>query len=484
MAPFGDLGTTGSLEAVLKAWRQRDPSAPALTVPGATLSRDDLGRCVGDLARRIQDAGVRQGQVLAWIGLNSPELVAALLACETLGVVFMPLNWRLSDPELATQLRHAGAQALLASPDAEHRAQVLRAQLLPRNGLTRPDDLMLVYTSGTTGKPRGALHTRAAMLANARAAVQAQDIGSETRTLSVLPLFHVGGLCIQTLPTLLMGGCVNLPQRFEAEAWLQACEHWRPTTSVLVPAVMRALIEHPLWPRTDLSSLRFVNSGSSVIPLALIESFHARGVPVTQVYGSTETGPVSIVLRPEQARAHAGRAGWPALGVQVRLVRDDGTEVAAGDVGEILVRAPQLMRAYINEPPEAGFRDGWFATGDLGRMDASGCFEVVGRTKDMVITGGEKVYPAEIEALLEGFPGLAECAVVGLPDERWGEVPALALVPVAGGRVDLDALREFLAQRLARYKLPKRVVVLQALPKTALGKVQKTLLAQQLQPQG
>jgi fatty-acyl-CoA synthase len=249
---------------------------------------------------------------------------------------------------------------------------------------------------------------------------------------------------------------------------------------LLVPATMRALLEHPAWPKTDLSSLRFINSGSSVVPMALIDRFHDRGVPVAQVYGATETGPFSIATRPAQALQYPGLAGWPAPGVQVRLADPDGTVVDPGAVGEIQLRGPNVMRGYLGEPRGSGFVDGWFCTGDLARQRPDGAYEVVGRSKDMINSGGEKVFPAEIESLVEAFPGVAECAVVGLPDAQWGEVPALALVARPGQNVNLQGLQALFAARLARYKHPRRIVIRQDLPRTALGKVQKALLAQQL----
>jgi fatty-acyl-CoA synthase len=258
---------------------------------------------------------------------------------------------------------------------------------------------------------------------------------------------------------------VRLQPRFAAEAWFDDVERWRPTTSLLVPATMRALIEHPRWPAADLSSLAFVNSGSQIVPRAYIDAFHARGVPVAQVYGSTETGPVSLVLRPHEAMAHPGSVGRPASGVQVRLVD-----------GEVQVRAPNLARGYHRRPDDPAFADGWFRGGDLASVDADGWYAIVGRSKDVIISGGENVYPAEIENLLAQEPAVAEAAVLGMPDARWGEVPVLVVVPRAGAVVDEARLRRLFDARLARFKHPRRIVMADALPRTALGKVRKAEL--------
>jgi fatty-acyl-CoA synthase len=423
----------------------------------------------------LQQEGVGRGHIVAWLGHNSWDQIATLVACERLGAVLMPLNWRLAAPELAAQLAHAGAGHLMGTPELEALAgEVLRRHRpipTPAHGV-QAGDLLLVYTSGTTGAPKGAMHTVTGLQANALAAIAAQGLTAADRVLSVLPLFHVGGLCIQTLPALSVGARVSLQPRFEPGAWFDAVAQWRPTTTLLVPAVMKALIEHPRWAAADLSSLRFVNSGSQIVPRALIEAFHAHGVPVAQVYGSTETGPVSIVLKPEEALAHVGQVGRPALGVRCRVAAD----------GEILLRAPNLMRGYHRSSEPAFDAEGWFHTGDLAVVHPGGFIEVVGRSKELIISGGENIHPAEIEQLVATRPEVAECAVVGLPDERWGEVPVLALVLKPGASLDAAALQALFDEHLARFKHPRRVQVLPELPRTALGKVQRPALVARLGP--
>jgi fatty-acyl-CoA synthase len=428
-----------------------------------------------DAARARFDAeGVTPGAIVAWLAHNAWDMLAALAECERRGAVLLPLNWRLAVPELARLCVHAGAGHLLHGPELAPMAAALRAAVPfapgPAAGI-EPGDLLLVYTSGTTGEPKGALHTAAGMRANRAAAIEAQGFDPRTRVLAVLPLFHVGGLCIQTLPVLATGGALELHPRFDADAWFDAVERpergARPTTTLLVPAVMRALVDHPRWGGADLSSLAFVNSGSQIVPRALIEAFHARGVPVAQVYGSTESGPVSIVLRPAEALAHAGHAGWPARGVAARLAAD----------GEILLRAPQLMRGYHRSTVPSLDAEGWFRTGDLAVQHPDGCFEVVGRSRELIISGGENIYPAEIEQLVAERPEVADCAVVGVPDARWGEVPVLVVVARPGATLDRAALQALLETRLARFKHPRRIVEAAALPRTALGKVQRSVLA-------
>jgi fatty-acyl-CoA synthase len=263
----------------------------------------------------------------------------------------------------------------------------------------------------------------------------------------------------------------------------------RPTLSLLVPATMRAVFESPHWADTSLACLRGIMTGSSTVPVAYLETLHARGVPVGQVYGTTETGPVSIVLRLPDAMARVGASGWPHPQAQVKLIDAQGHGVGHGETGEVCIRAANLMRGYwraqrTEQEPEQGqsglgLQDGWFHSGDLGQRAEDGCITIVGRSKDMIISGGENIYPAEIENLLVTLSGVAECAVVGLPDVRWGEVPVAVLVranDAAGQALDAEVVLQHLQSRIARFKLPRRVVFMDSLPKSALGKVQKPAL--------
>ena len=446
--------------------------------------------------------GVQSGDRVAWLGFNHELQLVTLVACARLGAIFLPLNFRLAVPELQQVMQDAQPRLLVHDADHASAANALQLEALQRThhsaliDTAAPRDLpmpavhsdmalLLVYTSGTTGLPKGAVHTQAALLANARASQWAHAFVPGDKVLSTLPLFHVGGLCIQTLPALLAGCEVVLHPRFEPGAWLDEMSSSRPTLSLLVPATMRALFEHPRWMDTSLACLRGIMTGSSTVPLAYLETLHARGVPVGQVYGTTETGPVSIVLRLPEAIARVGSSGWPQPEAQVKLIDAQGQEVPAGETGEVCIRAANLMRGYWSAQGMAGLglQDGWFHSGDLGQRAPDGCISIVGRCKDMVISGGENIYPAEIENLLVTLPGVMECAVVGLPDARWGEVPVAALVRsanAAGQALDEQAVLGHLQTHIARFKLPRRVVFLDSLPKSALGKVQKPLLQTQL----
>jgi fatty-acyl-CoA synthase len=447
--------------------------------------------------------GVQPGDRVAWLGFNHELQLVTLVACARLGAVFLPLNFRLAVPELQQVMSDAQPRLLVHDSHHANTAQALQgadlrhthhdsliATASPR-GLPLPAvhselPLLLVYTSGTTGVPKGAVHTQAALLANARASAWAHDfsrVGAHSnspgdKVLSTLPMFHVGGLCIQTLPALLAGIEVVLHPRFDPSAWLDEMHTSRPTLSLLVPATMRAVFEHPRWADTSLACLRGIMTGSSTVPVVYLETLHARGVPVGQVYGTTETGPVSIVLRLPDAMSRVGASGWPHPEAQVKLIDLDGQEVGPGETGEVCLRAANLMRGYwcVDGEHNTGLQDGWFHSGDLGQRAEDGCITIVGRSKDMIISGGENIYPAEIENQLVTLPGVAEIAVVGVADARWGEVPVAVLVrspDAAGQALSAEAVLAHLQSRIARFKLPRRVVFMGSLPKSALGKVQK-----------
>ncbi|QOT75547.1 class I adenylate-forming enzyme family protein [Cupriavidus basilensis] len=500
---FAGTPEPGALLRTLHAHVSAAPLRPALHSLGHTIDYGKLWRRVERVCAHLAGTwGVQPGDRVGTLCLNHDLQLAILFACARLGAIFVPLNFRLAVPELGAIAAHAGIRVLFHdAPHAQAAAAVAAAlpepaarapidSLIDRPApldtpLPRPSQppgeapLLLVYTSGSTGHPKGALHTQAGLLANARASWWAHGMTRDDHVLSVLPLFHVGGLCIQTLPALLAGAQVTLHQRFAPDAWLDACAQAQPTLSLMVPATLRAVLEHPGWPGADLSSLRGVMAGSSPIPRTYIDAFHARGVALGQVYGATETGPVSVVLRLDQAKARPGYAGWPQPEVQVRLADAQGIAVADGEVGELWLAGANLMQGYWRQPEHPDFRDGWFRSGDLAHRNADGCIEVVGRSKDMIISGGENIYPAEIENALLGLPGVQDCAVVGLPDARWGEVPVAVVVPADGADRDAlapEALRETLALSIARFKLPQRVVLVDSLPRSALGKVLKPQL--------
>jgi fatty-acyl-CoA synthase len=465
------------------------PGATAVHFEGAHLAYGELARDCERLAAQLWHRwGVREGDRLAWLGSNHPAQLMLLFALARIGAILLPLNFRLTPAELGALLADCGARHLVYRPNWADVAQQLGArapvalhpasELLSDNTaqaapeLGRPSSpVLLVYTSGTTSRAKAAVHTQANLLANMAIASAAQELTPHDVVATMLPLFHVGGLCIQTLPALQAGASVILHSRFAADGALDCFEQQRPTLTLQVPATLKALVDHPRWRDTDLSSLRAVWAGSSLLPKPLLEAFHARGVPVCNVYGATETGPFSIALPPAHARSHIGSCGWPAPGVEIRL------EAAAGGVGELLVRGPNVAGCYWPDLPSCDGQ-GWFHSGDLASQAPDGSFTIVGRSKDLIISGGENIHPAEVEAVLSEHPAIAECAVFGVVDLEWGEAVAAAIVVAPGHSLSELDLQAHLAGRLARFKHPRRWLWLSSLPKTALGKVQRSCLAE------
>jgi fatty-acyl-CoA synthase len=467
------------------------PADIAITFEGAPINGDTLWRATLAMAGRLHGIGIAPGDRVAHLGTNNPAFLVLLLACARLGAMLVPLNWRLAVPEHDYMLDNAGAALLIHDAAfAEHVAALAASRpscrmldldalaALPRDDATESvggadSPVLIVYTSGTTGRPKGAVLTQGALIWNALNATLMHTLTAADHVLTTLPLFHVGGLNIQTLPVLLAGGRVTLHRRFDPAATLAAIAGDRPSLTVLVPAQMAALIAHPAWTTTDLSSLRMVATGSMIVPVPLIEAFHARGVPVVQVYGSTETAPIAIYLTREDHARKIGSCGRPGPHCVARIVGRDGADVAQGERGEILLRGANLMREYWRNPAatEIAFAGGWFHTGDIGHQDEDGYFFVDERKNDLIISGGENIYPAELEAILAEEERIAEAVVVGRPDARWGEVPVAYVVLRPGAAITTDEILARFAGRLARFKHPHAVIVTDALPKNALGKV-------------
>lgn len=493
----------------LSSWLDRHadftPAKVALRTEGGAVTYAEMAETVHAWARMLKSRfGVGRGDRVAYLGLNSPEFLYLLFACARLGALFIPLNWRLAPPEHRFILSDSAAKVVFCEMEFREHAESIAADLpdcdhvaidFPAEGgwlslaealaEARGDDrnphvsldspLLLVYTSGTTGHPKGAVLTQNALQWNAINSTHMHDLTSRDHVLTVLPMFHVGGLNIQTTPALHMGATVTLHRRFDPEATARAIAADRPTLLVLVPATMQALINHPAWPDLDLSSLRCLTTGSSVVPPALIQRFHDRGVPVIQVYGSTETCPIAIYQRIDDAFDTVGSVGRPALHCQVRIVDPEGRDLPPGESGEVLVKGPNVMFEYWGNERATweALRSGWFFTGDVGWRDERGLYYINDRKKDVVISGGENIYPAELEVVLAEMPEIAEAVVVGRPDPRWGEVPVAVVVLKEGQSVSREAILSRFDGVLARFKHPKDVIFVDKLPRNVMGKVQK-----------
>jgi fatty-acyl-CoA synthase len=427
-----------------------------------------------------------------------------MFAAARLGAIFVPLNFRLTGPELAFMLEDCAASALIV--DGDHRAVVepqiaglrsLKAFLSAEDEarwmegappaieparVGEDDVAMIMYTSGTTGRPKGAMLTHGNFWWNNANGMHAIDCLADDVTLTAAPVFHIGGLNVTTLAAFQKGALVELHRTFDPGRALADIAANKVTTMFGVPAMFLFMAQHPAFAETDLSSLRVLIVGGAPCPLPLLKAYLARGVSMQQGYGLTETTPMVSFLAPEHALSKVGSSGRPPLFCEVKIVDSSGATVEAPRVqGEILVRGPNVTPGYWNLPEATALaidREGWFRTGDAGFFDEEGFLTISDRIKDMIITGGENVYPAEIESALMRHPAIAEVAVIGEPDDEWGEdvVAIAALKP--GQSLTIDALREFAAESLARYKLPKRLEIVPALPRNATGKILKYQLTQ------
>ena len=468
--------------------------SPAITFEDGTVTTyGGLDRWAGSTASYLSsELGVGRGDRVGYLGFNTPDMMALLFACSRLGAILVPMNWRLTPAELGFIAGDCAPKALFhdedhTAPAAAAARQASRCPALPLTDISpeRPapgdaidagrldDPLLIVYTSGTTGRPKGAVLPQRALMVNALNSIDMHGLSHGDTLLVALPLFHVGGLNIQFTPSLYAGAHVHLHGKFDPAAVLDAIEAARPDLMVLVPATMQALMAQPRWADADLSSLRMITTGSTIVPVDLITAYEARGLPVVQVYGSTETCPIAAYQRPGEGRTNPSSTGKAALLSALKVIDRDGKEIAQpGMEGEIAVKGDHVMTGYWNneEATRAVLSGGWFRTGDVGALDDDGNLYFRDRLSNVIISGGENIYPAEIDRVLRLVTGVEEAAIVGVADEKWGEVPVAAVV-CPDGPVPEAAIRAILDIELARFKHPKHIVVVDALPRNAMGKV-------------
>ena len=478
------------------------PDAVALEEPatGRTLTFAELDRRAATAAALMAARGVGEGDRVAILCRNRIAFFELLFACAKLGAILVPLNWRMPPAELDGLLSDCAPRLLFH--DAEDSAAVARlrrsppainldddyealVEAAPAAGAFRsewPDDGIwyLIYTSGTTGRPKGVIYTFGMAVANLVNIGTAIGLSSSDTTVNFLPLFHTAGINLHTLPTLMAGGRAIVLRGFEAEAIVALLEARRLDTFFAVPTVYQALLDHRRFHAAPLSRVRHWGCGGAPLPDALSERCRDAGIRVCNGMGMTETGPTAFLACPGDAWERIGSVGKPQLLVGVRIVDERGRDVPDGEVGEILFAGPGVTPGYWNAPEatRAAFtEEGWLLSGDLGRRDADGLYWIAGRRKEMFISGGENVFPAEVENVLAAHPDVSEAAVVAAPHPRWGEV-GRAFVQLAGGREAPDAaqLEAFCRSRLAPYKVPGSFEFVRDLPRTAAGKVQKHLL--------
>lgn len=475
----------------LAASRARlSPDRPAVWAAGTWHSYADLNRRAAALAARLYEAGVRVGDRVGILASNHIAHIDLFLATAKLGFIYAPLNYRLSEAELRETGSYLEPKLLLfdeGNSDSAYAAAgdgalhsltdygewLAGAGVAPRAPELQPDDAqMLLFTGGTSGSAKGALLPYRQTFYNAVNTVMSWGLKSGDCVIQATPCFHAAFNAFTT-PLLHAGARVVLQPSFEPGEYLGLLREQRATIMFLVPTMFGMLARHGEFAAADLDSVRWAISGGAPCTEAVRSHFAERGVPFRQGYGLTEAGVNCFSIEQETADAKPASVGQPMLHAQAVIRSADGNPVEPGATGELTLSGQHLFAGYFRRPEatEEALRDGWLWTGDLARQDEAGDYFIVGRRKDMFISGGENIYPAEIEDALSAHPAVAECAVIGVPDDEWGESGVAAIVLNSAGAAGEPELRDYLRERLARYKVPKRFVFLESLPKSAAGKV-------------
>ncbi len=460
------------------------------------------------LAGYLRDsAGVSRGDRVGVLAMNCVEFLDAFFACAKLGAILVPFNWRSHAREIAELVEQTDPKVMIFGDD--FRAGI--AEIMPRcagvslwmhldgagvsasvpyaatlegrpatavtnDAVSEEDIVCLLFTGGTTGLPKAARISYKMIAWNTLNTV-IHELARGDVTITHTPMFHTGALFVYTLPLLTLGGTVVIMRKWTADDMLDLIERERATLLFCVPTQYQMMMQSPRFASAKLSSLRFLTSGGAPLPVPIIREYRERhDVVFKQGFGMTEFGPGIFSMDPEFAETKAGSIGKPNYFIDVRIVDDDGNPVAVGEVGELLLKGPSACSGYFNNPEASKASlaaDGYFRTGDLARVDEDGFYFIADRKKDMFISGGENVYPAEIEKVLYEHAAVGQCAVIGLPDEKWGEIGRAVVVVKPGASVTEEELLGHLRNNLAKYKVPKSVVFIEAMPVSAAGKILK-----------
>ncbi|GAC49360.1 acyl-CoA synthetase [Gordonia aichiensis] len=504
---------TQGLSTWLRRRAERDPGRPAITFDERTITYAELQDKITRFADFLARCGVRGGDRVAYLGFNHPDFLVSLFATARLGAIFVPLNFRMAGDEVLFQLDDSGATVLISG--SEHVGLVdeisarsrVRSRIVfgeGRDGWTSFDagaevvieteevdvdvdaPAAILYTSGTTGRPKGAILTHRNLWTNNVNWMLSVGYHGGHTALTSAPLFHSGGLCVMTLPVMMTGGHIVLHGSFDAGRVLEDVPKYRVTALFLVPTMMLFMTQHPEFGRTDLSSVQTVVAGAAPVPKHLLEIFSSRDIPVNQCWGLTEVATGATFLGTERALDKLGSCGTSGMLNEVKLIDFTGEVISEPSIpGELCVRGETVSPGYWNRPEvtaESRLEGGWLRTGDVAFRDVDGFYFICDRLKDMVITGGENVYPAEVESAIFTHEAVSDVAVIGASDDEWGERVVAVVVLKDGRDLDLESLREHLGGRLARYKLPRELRIVDELPRNTTGKILKHVLRENKTP--
>jgi len=472
----------------------KDPIGSAVADDKTDLDNTQFLAAVQRAAASLRARGISAGDVVAIMLPNTATFVVSLFAAWRLGATVTPINPSLTPTEVNYQVGDAAAKVLIAqtATDFDPGAPVVSTDALdggePTLGLMNapeyPDSALalLIYTSGTTGRPKGVMLDHANLNAMCGAVIDGFQLTPDDHSLLILPLFHVNGIVVGTLSPLLAGGRATIAGRFKVDTFFDRMEQTRATYFSAVPTIYTMLCGLPASVKPDSSSVRFAVCGAAPASVELLEAFESRyGIPIIEGYGLSE-GSCASTVNPLTGKRKAGTVGLPLPGQTIRLVDASGNPVPDGEAGEVVIKGANVMRGYLNRPEETAkaIVDGWLHTGDVGRFDEDGYLVLVDRAKDMIIRGGENIYPREIEAVVHGLPQIAEAAVVGRAHPIYGEEPVLFVSLHPDATLDTDAIREHLRASLSKYKLPVEITIMPDLPKNPVGKIDKPTLRQRL----
>ena len=486
------LGTQMNLATLPDQRAKHDPQGPSVADDSTNLTNAEFLDAVSHAAGALQACGVSAGDVVAIMLPNTTSFVVSLFAAWRLGAAATPINPGLAPTEVAYQASDAAAKAVVveAPLDAElpGTSVLLASELVSgpshEDSAEVADDALalLIYTSGTTGRPKGVMLDHANLNAMCAMVIDAFSLTKADHSLLILPLFHVNGIVAGTVSPLLAGGRITVAGRFSPKSFWNRVEQSGATYFSAVPTIYNILADLPAEIAPDTSSVRFAVCGAAPASVELLEKFESRyGIPIIEGYGLSE-GSCASTLNPLNGPRKAGTVGLPLPGQVIRIADANGDPVADGEAGEVLIQGPNVMRGYLNRPEETAntLVDGWLHTGDIGRLDADGFLVLVDRAKDMIIRGGENIYPKEIEAVVYQLPGIGEAAVVGKAHPVYGEEPVLFVSLNSGAALVIDQIRAHLTQSLAKYKLPVEITILDELPKNPVGKFDKPWLRKKL----
>lgn len=490
---------------------QLEPDKIGLIFEGREITYHDWNERANRVAHGFVELGVKPGERVGLLMMNSPEFLECFFGLAKIGAIIVPINWRLAPPEIAFIAKDAGISSLIYGPEYTEAVSSIREdlpaetfvavndqplkgdhsyeELLSKQSVVEPqiegsgdDPLVIMFTAGTTGRPKGAVLTHNNLFYDSCTVSFSLDWRTDDRVLVALPLFHIGAL-IYVVIDIHVGATTVLLKAFDPTGFLQTVETQKVNSFLAIPAMLNFMMQVPAYKEVDLSSVRWALAGTAPVPVPLIQAWADRGIAIQQVYGLTEVTGGAVVLGGERALDKVGSTGLPMFHTDIRVVDEKGDDTPPGDVGEIIIRGPHVMHEYWNKPEATAetVKDGWLSTGDLGKLDEEGYLYIVERLKDLIISGGENIYPAEVENVLAEMAQIAEAAVIGMPDPEWGESVCVMARLKEDQSLTLDEVVAHCTGKLGKFKIPKKLIVTdQPLPRTAAGKVLKRVLREQM----